>query len=79
MIVVFPCMIESNDYCTFFSFAESKAEVASSSKRILGFLIIDLAIATLCFCPPEICDPLIPTLRSNPFPYYSVEAFPSRD
>ena len=27
-----------------------------------------LAIATLCFCPPEMWDPFTPTLRSNPLP-----------
>jgi hypothetical protein len=27
-----------------------------------------LAMATLCFCPPEIWDPLIPTFLSKPCP-----------
>jgi len=61
-------MIESRESCTFFSFYRSRAEVASSRRSILGFLRIVLAIATLCFCPPEICDPLTPTFLSNPVP-----------
>uniref|UniRef100_A0A0D3EPU3 Uncharacterized protein n=2 Tax=Oryza TaxID=4527 RepID=A0A0D3EPU3_9ORYZ len=31
----------------------SNALVASSSNKILGFFIIALAIAILCFCPPD--------------------------
>jgi hypothetical protein len=31
----------------------SKAQVGSSAKIILGEMDIALAIATLCFCPPE--------------------------
>jgi len=45
----------------------SKAEVASSKSNIFGFLIIALAMATLCFCPPEIWDPFTPTFLSKPF------------
>lgn len=44
----------------------SNAEVASSKSKIYGFLIIALAMATLCFCPPDIWEPLIPTSLSNP-------------
>lgn len=33
---------------------ESNAPVGSSASTILGFVIIALALATLCFCPPEI-------------------------
>jgi hypothetical protein len=36
------------------SFFLSSAEVASSKMRILGFLIKALAIAILCFYPPDI-------------------------
>lgn len=39
----------------------SKADVASSKISIFGFLIIALAIATLCFCPPDKRLPLEPT------------------
>ena len=46
---------------------ESKAEVASSSNKILGFLKIALAIATLCFWPPDIWLPFTPTPRLNPY------------
>ena len=40
----------------------SKAEVASSKINILGLDNIALAIATLCFCPPDNLLPFIPTL-----------------
>mmetsp|Transcript_16791 Transcript_16791/g.14690 ORF Transcript_16791/g.14690 Transcript_16791/m.14690 type:complete len:92 (-) Transcript_16791:399-674(-) len=43
------------------SFFLSKAEVASSSNKIGGFFKIALAIANLCFCPPERALPLVPT------------------
>ena len=67
-MVVFPFIITSNESWTIFSFLESNAEVASSNNNFYGFLRIALAIATLCFCPPEICDPLTPTFLSKPFP-----------
>lgn len=66
LIVVLPPMILSSDYCTFRSLLLSKAEVASSRRRIVGLRRIARAIATLCFCPPEICDPLMPTFWSKP-------------
>ena len=34
----------------------SSADVASSHKRTLGLVANALAIAILCFCPPESCD-----------------------
>ena len=39
---------------TFFWVKLSRAEVASSNIRTLGFGAIALAISSLCFCPPEI-------------------------
>mmetsp|Transcript_5130 Transcript_5130/g.8237 ORF Transcript_5130/g.8237 Transcript_5130/m.8237 type:complete len:114 (+) Transcript_5130:92-433(+) len=39
----------------------SSADVASSKTRILGSLMIALAIATLWRWPPESCKPLSPT------------------
>ncbi|PAV82307.1 hypothetical protein WR25_07256 [Diploscapter pachys] len=42
----------------------SSAEVASSSKRILGSLTSALAMEILCFCPPLSCVPLSPTIVS---------------
>jgi len=36
-----------------FSLSVSKADVASSNNKIVGFLMSALAIATLCFCPPD--------------------------
>ncbi len=49
--------------CTF-SDSVSSAEVASSSRRIAGFLTRALAMATRCFWPPESWAPLSPTLVS---------------
>ena len=43
------------------SFLRSRAEVASSKSNILGFLRSALAIAILCFWPPEIWPPPDPT------------------
>ena len=48
----------------FFSVCESRAEVASSNSTMLGFLSRVLAMATLCFSPPESLRPLSPTLES---------------
>jgi len=44
----------------------SRKLVASSKKSISGFLIIALAIATLCCSPPESTIPLSPTRVSYP-------------
>ena len=48
--------------CTSFSLFGSKALVASSSISILGLLIKALAIAILCFYPPDrfktLADPM---------------------
>ena len=55
---------------TIFALAESKFPVGSSANIKEGEFDIDLAIATLCFCPPEICDPLTPTLLSKPVLFY---------
>jgi hypothetical protein len=40
----------------------SKALVASSKNRIFGFFNSSLATAKRCFSPPEIINPLSPTL-----------------
>ena len=42
----------SNADCTRSSFCLSRADVASSNIRILGLLIIALAMAIRCLCPP---------------------------
>mmetsp|Transcript_57235 Transcript_57235/g.135196 ORF Transcript_57235/g.135196 Transcript_57235/m.135196 type:complete len:175 (-) Transcript_57235:2511-3035(-) len=60
------CISSSSACCTTFSLVVSRADVASSSSRIAGFLIIARAIATRCFCPPESWPPLDPTSVSNP-------------
>jgi len=56
IVVMFPpssyLILSIADY-TFFSFFLSRALVASSRRRILGFLINALAIASLYFCPPD--------------------------
>mmetsp|Transcript_6715 Transcript_6715/g.16001 ORF Transcript_6715/g.16001 Transcript_6715/m.16001 type:complete len:99 (+) Transcript_6715:1473-1769(+) len=43
----------SSAACTTSSDLLSRAEVASSRRRMLGFLIIARAIATRCFWPPD--------------------------
>uniref|UniRef100_A0A0A9HLT3 Uncharacterized protein n=1 Tax=Arundo donax TaxID=35708 RepID=A0A0A9HLT3_ARUDO len=53
MSVVLPTMILFNASCTTRSDSTSKALVASSNRRIFGFLRIALAMAILCFWPPE--------------------------
>jgi hypothetical protein len=55
MVVIFPVLYLylSIASWTAASFTLSKAEVASSSKRILGSFKKALAMATLCFWPPE--------------------------
>ena len=40
--------------------------MASSNINILGFLIRALAIAILCFCPPDNLAPFEPTIVSKP-------------
>jgi hypothetical protein len=49
---------------TNFSVSVSRADVASSKHMILVYLSKALAIATLCFSPPESFSPLSPTLVS---------------
>ena len=47
-----------------FSLSVSRAEVASSRRRILGFLTRALAMAILCFWPPLSFVPLFPVIVS---------------
>ena len=54
------------DFSIDFSVLESKADVASSKIKIFGFLRSALAMATLCFSPPESFRPLSPTIVSYP-------------
>ena len=49
-----------------FSVFVSNADVASSKTNIFGFFKRALAIATLCFSPPESFNPLSPTKVSYP-------------
>mmetsp|Transcript_30852 Transcript_30852/g.48349 ORF Transcript_30852/g.48349 Transcript_30852/m.48349 type:complete len:166 (-) Transcript_30852:2198-2695(-) len=55
------CINSSRAACTMRSDSLSRALVASSSRRMLGFLIIARAIAMRCFCPPESLPPFSPT------------------
>ena len=50
--------------CTRYSLSESRALVASSNSRTLGFINRALAIAILCFWPPESLSPRSPTTVS---------------
>lgn len=52
--------------CTFFWLVSSRAEVASSRRRMEGWRIRVRAMATLCFWPPESLLPLIPHWRLKP-------------
>uniref|UniRef100_A0A0E0G315 Uncharacterized protein n=1 Tax=Oryza nivara TaxID=4536 RepID=A0A0E0G315_ORYNI len=61
MIVVRPIDAMSRASCTMRSDSVSNALVASSRSRILGDFRIALAIAILCFCPPDIWTPRSPT------------------
>lgn len=60
MMVVLPFIAFSRASWTFLYESSSNADVASSSNKTFGFLIIVLAIATRCFWPPESFPPLIP-------------------
>ena len=48
-MVVLPSLALSKASCTIFSLSVSRAEVASSSNKILGSLTRALAIAIRCF------------------------------
>ncbi|KAL5697735.1 hypothetical protein ACHQM5_028852 [Ranunculus cassubicifolius] len=65
-MVVLPTMILSSASCTICSDCKSRALVASSSRSIVGFLMMALAIAILCFCPPDSCTPRSPHSVSYP-------------
>mmetsp|Transcript_17831 Transcript_17831/g.20225 ORF Transcript_17831/g.20225 Transcript_17831/m.20225 type:complete len:88 (-) Transcript_17831:18-281(-) len=65
-VLVAPLIKSSIARWTRCSDSASRAEVASSRRRIFGFLIIALAIETLCFCPPDNLIPLSPTRVLNP-------------
>jgi len=60
---------------TALSFTLSKADVASSKRRILGFFKNALARAILCFYPPESwLPPEPPTYVSNFFSSFSTKS-----
>mmetsp|Transcript_3629 Transcript_3629/g.2688 ORF Transcript_3629/g.2688 Transcript_3629/m.2688 type:complete len:87 (-) Transcript_3629:669-929(-) len=65
-MVVLPPIKESIAFCTTACDSSSSELVASSSSNIFGFLIIALAIAILCFCPPDSLFPFIPQTLKNP-------------
>ena len=54
-------MSSSSAACTIFSDSLSSAEVASSRSSTAGLRMIARAMATRCFCPPEILEPPAPT------------------
>ena len=55
----------SSAACTVASLSVSNADVASSSKRIVGLRTSARAMAMRCFCPPLSCAPRSPTSVSN--------------
>merc|ERR1719231_1622735 len=64
-ITVRQTMTRSKASCTADSLSLSRALVASSSSSILGSCISALAIAILCFCPPDSLVPLSPTVLAT--------------
>lgn len=56
-----------------FSLSVSRADVASSSKRILGLRTSARAIAIRCFCPPDNWVPFSPSLVSYPYKKWVIE------
>ena len=60
-----------------FSFLGSNPLVASSNTKTLGFRYRALAIAILCFCPPEILDALSPITVSKPLGRLLINSFKS--
>ena len=69
IIVMLPLVLRKLSIASYtaLSFTLSRAEVASSNNRILGFFKKALAIAILCFYPPDSCPPAWPTFVSIPF------------
>jgi len=62
--------------CTILSFVLSRADVASSKRIIFGFFKKALAMAILCFWPPESYPPEEPTCVFNPvFPSFVLMNF----
>mmetsp|Transcript_10773 Transcript_10773/g.30326 ORF Transcript_10773/g.30326 Transcript_10773/m.30326 type:complete len:94 (+) Transcript_10773:237-518(+) len=57
------------------SVSESRAEVISSKSRICGSLSSALAMATLCFSPPDKVRPLSPTMVSYLFGIPMIESW----
>mmetsp|Transcript_8356 Transcript_8356/g.25028 ORF Transcript_8356/g.25028 Transcript_8356/m.25028 type:complete len:254 (-) Transcript_8356:1698-2459(-) len=66
MVVILPPISLSRAFCTTLSDVLSRADVASSRRRIAGFLRIARAMAMRCFWPPLIWEPSSPVLVSYP-------------
>ena len=61
-ITIVPCPLSASMLCLISSCAKLSSEDVLSSKMIIGLLRSSaLAIASLCFCPPESLIPLSPT------------------
>ena len=65
-MLVRPSIARSSAYCTISWLCSSKADVASSKIRILGFLMRARAMATRCFYPPDSFDPFRPHIFWKP-------------
>ena len=63
-IVVFPFVKKLIAFCILLSVSASKEDVASSSNMMVLFLIIALAIESLCFSPPDNLVPFSPIIVS---------------
>ena len=62
---ILPAAAFSSADCTIVSLSVSRADVASSNKRIFGSRTIARAMAIRCFCPPLNCPPPSPTRVLN--------------
>mmetsp|Transcript_70265 Transcript_70265/g.117893 ORF Transcript_70265/g.117893 Transcript_70265/m.117893 type:complete len:158 (-) Transcript_70265:1274-1747(-) len=67
VMTVLPCITLLRACWTIVSLLRSRALVASSRRRIFGFLMMARAMATRCFWPPLSCDPPSPTCVSYPW------------
>ena len=64
-MVVIPLDILAIASCIFFSAFRSRALVALSIIKILGFLTIARAMAIRCFWPPDTCHPQLAFLAAS--------------
>mmetsp|Transcript_20255 Transcript_20255/g.36733 ORF Transcript_20255/g.36733 Transcript_20255/m.36733 type:complete len:84 (+) Transcript_20255:811-1062(+) len=74
IITVRPTIALSIASCTKCSDSASRADVASSNRRIRGFTSSARAMAILCFCPPLSFTPRSPTNVSYPSGHFIMKS-----